>query len=402
MQDPDFITQFKPLLDKYNKDHPADKPITTWALPILPHASGDAHILMQQPCLGNDPKAKGIENVFQTISFNGDNSGKMFFFFRRALPKLVAVWVPPGLTLPPAGPVSFHTFLHPDTISTYYPFDNKGKNPWSYPPYDGTATKDYPPAGNWIYPFRFSYAHYYLGSYMQDGTALVPSHQKTGKKTVLVFPVGYASGQWGPDFLSFDFQHRLLQEISFLLQRAGTSAPVSYENLVTTVGPSAISGYSAGGRFIDAVFHTSPLTPQVSPKTGKVVAPTQRAQTYYDNVLKEVYLFDGVIGGSGHSKTSGFQDRLLKWFRSGADKRIIRAYSQSGDWKLLEPAVTPSPTVEKKLLDGSEKHGPMGSIVYVPLTIWGNALKPPVGYFDAHPQFPTHWPYHAILNGNLP
>jgi hypothetical protein len=354
------------------------------------------HWFMNEPCLRTDADAAN-GNLFNCTQFSGDGSGTGFFLVRPTLPKLVAIWVPKGLTLPPAGSVGFHTFLHPDTLTDSFPTDQ----------------------GTWAYPKRWPYSSL-VSRYLYPDMCLVYAHQLAGAtaagKTVLVFPVGMGGMQWGNKFLTFDFQHRLLQEISFFLQRK--DGAVAWKDLNWTVGPSALSGFSAGVRFVNAIFSSF--------VSGQ---GTQRAQSYYDTVLKEVYLFDGVVGKVGGS--SGFQSKLLAWYRSGADNRVIRSYSQSSEWNALVNTVAAGGT-RNTMLDGWEQHAPSGSVVYVPLDkIWKIHQNPPPPhdklwtsgapdpnrktkdypngmpyslehYYWVHPHFPMHWVAHALKRSNLP
>jgi hypothetical protein len=389
-QDPFFLKQgasdpndpkVKTRGDALNKDSSL-----VWGLPITPHA-GRSHLFMKQPCYGTDTTATGFANVFQPTTTSGDTTGTALFLMRPTLPKLVCVWLPPGLSNPPTSPVSFHTFLHPDTVPAFYPGD---QGSWTYPPYvPKDTTAHYPPAGTWVYPFRFDYAWNYIGWYMYEGKGLVPAHQLAQKQTVFVMPIGYVGGQWGTSLLSWDGQHRLLQEINFFLQRGlpDPSAAVSLSKL-QDVGPSALSGFSAGGKFMRMTFS--------QPKTS------QRAKTYFDSVLKEIYLFDCVADSTGASVSSGFQGQLTTWYRNGADQRIIRSYSQSPEWNGLASTVVPSPTTQQTFLDGSEKYGSSGSIVYVPLTVFAKVYPPGISYGQAHQEFPDHWPAHAVANSNFP
>jgi hypothetical protein len=301
-------------------------------------------------------------------------SGTLLYLRRPTLPMLVGVWLPAGQEFPPQTDISYNLYLHPNTTTV------------SYPPDD--------PNFQYKYPIRWHYLDL-CGKYLTYWCGFTNHHMVAKKKVALVMPIGKAGEQWGTKFVTFDGFHRLLQEINFWLQRK--DGKLGWSSIRWTLGPCAVSGFSAGAKFIRDAFLSS--------------RQTKRASDFYDKVMKEIYLFDGVIDQTGAS--GAFRPKLKDWFRKGDENRRIATYSQSPEWDELAgwfdlPSVRTlsAPKVQGIVPQAKEGHSTKGSYVFVHTLFMGaaftNAPNPP-SYDWAHGTFPQYFAAHAIaMSPNFP
>ena len=305
-----------------------------------------------------DPKAAVILSKSKPVK----PSGRLFFAQRvtTTAAKLVGIFVPqsvidvlkePGrdkqaLTLP------YHIFFHPRVEKD--PNDPK------------KFTGDYPLSFDYVkllekymlMPIRSATDEALLGK------QLVHQHEAGTKRPVFVFPVGGLKDQMG-DLPTPGNVIDLLFDINYWVQRM---LKVSFPLVPgeSSIAKLAVSGFSFGIRHVSRLFDKA--------AKGSEAANAQRR--LLDNLLKEVYIFDGVFSGpTGQAETENFCRALLtKWFRNGDQSRVIRLYTTSELWMTqLGPAIAASPTV--KGLNGSEeREGPGGTALLVPTEFWKSLL----------------------------
>ncbi len=214
--------------------------------------------------------------------------GRIFVAARKNTPQLI-VLVHPGWNNPLTQeqariPIPFHVFFHPFI-------------PWADP---------YPLGRNYLWFIQ----RYLINDFKTaDGKAMLYQNVADTLKNVLVLPVG-SHASWMGDLTSESALLRLLKESAFFLQRVrGVSLPTQ------SVGPSAMSCFSAGARWMAQIFNGP------------------RVREFHEKVLRDVFVFDGVFDGeSGAAETAGFCAGLAKWFSEDPASRSLRVYTQSALW----------------------------------------------------------------------
>lgn len=262
-----------------------------------------------------------------------DPPGELFWLERREVPRLVAMWVPkpildevkkwPGAGDARALPV--HLFFHPNI-----PADKawRGSYPFSTVYIDLVARYMLLPFVLPVPPNIF-----------QPNKALVHQATVSGKSTIVVLPVGSQREQFGTAFLKQSSVHLLLHDLVYFLQRRlGVPMPV----VINPVAQLTVSAFSAGIRFLAQV-----LEGREAKKGGD--------DTFFNRVLKEVYVFDGVFSGpSGAAELGTFTDALRAWFRGGSEGRVLRVYTQHDEWLTKLAAQIGAVTVSGR--DGAREH----------------------------------------------
>ena len=259
-----------------------------------------------------------------------DPGGQIIFAQGTTTPQLYAIYLPPKLvgkltstkseeevTLP------LHVFFHP-TIPQGFKKDS--------------------------YPFGLSYMNL-ASRYLLTEKRLVHQSRAADKETVVLFPVGEIAKEMGT-LPSAANMRLMLHEIRYLiLRKLGVRRPL----LTGVPAALAMSGFSAGIRRLATILNK----PDDS--------------IFHDEILKEVYVFDGMFDGRrGRTELQEFCNAIKRWFRKGADNRVVRVYAQNADWiSNLEPDVTPA-TVTTAPNGAREIEAPQGSLVLMP-TDWFRA-----------------------------
>ncbi|MEO8225889.1 MAG: hypothetical protein ABI637_00575 [Gemmatimonadota bacterium] len=310
-------------------------------------------------------------------------AGQLFFVERTTIPKLLGVYVPQGLgflkqvstkTKAPI-PRAYHLFFHPsipDHFTEPYPF--------SYSYIDLAAR----------------YLRY--DQHWAIGKELMYQHEASQKRCILVFPVGAK----GTGFGTLATQRnvlKLLQELNYFIQRmVGVSVPSQPE----PVAHLAVSGFSAGIRQVLSTLSQDRVT------------------KFNDEVLREVYSFDGIFvqrGPDGKTEvldvasTDACCAAMRGWFRGGRDGRAIRVYSQGRIWFDRLKDVFPGATLVQGRDGALEMTSAQNTILFAPSVFW-NGLNEPLRsqavsgnpkelYKSVHQFIPAMLVQHAIKLNNM-
>jgi len=294
---------------------------------------------------------------------------------RPTAPKLIAIYRPLRFGTHPAvdphnSPLDYHLFFHPfipGTFSPTYPFD-----------------VDYVDL-----IFRYLLAPLSTPAGLNpSGKQMVHQHEAVGQKAIFLFPVGSPKKQMGTLNTQANTL-RLLQEVNYWIQRMdGVPFPLQ------PVGKFAMSCFSAGVRFLNAVLN------------GK------RLPHFYDQILKEVYLFDPVFAPDirqsmttaeiaaakrvARRETAAFNRGLLRWWRTGQDNRSFRIYTQSSSyWDDLNGS-TISPTLTIGPSNAKESEAARTTILFAPADNFWKSIDPALDYGFVHQLIPALFMEHAM------
>ena len=290
--------------------------------------------------------------------------GRLLFAERTTLPKLVAIWVPAGVTVtrekdkvnPGQVPLNFHLFYHPSpgVLKGSYPFD--------------FAFMD----------LIFRYLLYWKVLHKQ----MTNQHQASGSKAILVFPVGNPSG-WNGSLGDQTSVLRLLQEVAYFVQRK-LKIPFPLQ----PVGRCAVSGFSAGGGYVvKALAGDNPF--------------------FNDNVLAEVYWFDF------RTNMGDFAAKLKAWWRGGTNRRAYRIYTTVPDHFNTLQGIDPAATRFQGAGGAKERQGPQTNVVLMPVSGFWTTLHPEAppdpklfqtfraNFDDVHQMFPALFVEHALKHSTL-
>jgi len=320
--------------------------------------------LIKTPILDPGPNA-----VILSIPENVTPKGKVFFAQRvtDTAPKLLAIFVPQNIidslknqsrdkaaiTLP------YHLFFPPLIAGDQA---NPKKFSGDYP-----LSQDYV---NHVEKYMFLEVTSGAGEAFM-GKTLINQSERGAKHPILIFPVGGLKAQLG-DLPTPQNIRNLLLDINYWIQRM---LKVSFPLVPAPIGKLALSAFSAGIRNMVPLFATlAANSPDVSAQ-----------RVFLDDILKELYVFDGVFAGpTGKAETQDFCRAVLKkWFSGGKDSRVLRVYTQSGQWMdELGTAIAAKPTVTGPF-GSKEIEGPSGTVLLIPRDFWRNLL------FKQDPGFET-------------
>lgn len=294
-------------------------------------------------------------------------TGKMFYAERTTVPKLIAIYVPAGITVTPSPsvdpqtkPLNFHLFYHPHPghLQGSYPFD------WAF--VDLIC--------RYLFYCRFLHKE------------MVNQQHAAGANPIMLFPVGDPS-RWFDSLGSQAVILRLLFEVKYFVQRM---AKIPYP--LQPVGKCALSAFSAGGIYLhQAINNTNSY--------------------FHHNVLTEVYGFD-----LRQVTPAAFASRLTAWFGAG---KAYRIYTTDAGWNAVH--TVDSGASQSSGPGGSlEWSGASSSVVYVPFNnFWTNIwaatgrvtdfnTAPPGDYQvfrnswdDVHQLIPAIFLEHALKNSSL-
>jgi len=277
------------------------------------------------------------------VEVGANPQGELFWLQRRETPRLVGMWVPkaildevkkwPGTGDPRALP--FHLFFHPSIPA--------GKD----------FAKSYPFSEPYVTLVRRYMLLPFVGppKPIENNKSMIHQSVAAGKDTIIVFPAGSQKDQFSAAFLRQSSVHLLLHDLMYFLQRTqGVPLPV----VVNPVAQLTMSAFSAGIRFLATV-----LEGRTARQGGD--------DFFFNRLLKEVYVLDGVFSGrGGAAELQTFTNSLKTWFRGGADGRVIRVYSQHDDWLTNLSAQIGAVTLTGR--NGAREHGgaPSASAVLMP------------------------------------
>jgi hypothetical protein len=212
---------------------------------------------------------------------------------------------------------------------------------------------------------------------------MVHQHVDGGEKIVFIFPVGKQKEGMGT-LNTQSRMLRLLQEVNYWVQRMDGVA-IS----LAPVGRFALSGFSAGIRFLASVL--------MSAKNPR----------FFDNLLKEVYSFDGafdvqVLGPDGKptgrvvqstSETVNFCSALKAWLVRGgaAGDRAIRVYTQRNLWFDQLKDVISGATSATGPENAKEVESPSSSVLFVPADNFWKSINTIFNGAVVHPTFKGVW-----------
>ena len=248
-------------------------------------------------------------------------AGNIFVAERLTTPKLISVYHP-GFNNPKKGqekvPLNYHLFYHPPA-----PVDDP-------------------------YPFGEGYiriiAKYMVHDMMTEplgfGKRLLYQNIADIPKNLLVFPSGSKKEGFG-DLTSQSSVLRLLQEANYWIQRMrGISFPLA------PVGRSALSAFSAGAGEVFSVLG------------GKKNA------SFFDNLLRHVYLFDPVMDAEA------MKGVLSPWFRKGGAGRGFRLYTRDTKWFNAFSGQVPGGKTTDGNHGAKETQGATATVLLVPTPFW--------------------------------
>lgn len=321
-------------------------------------------------------------------------SGRVYFLQRRSRrpPHLIAVYT--GRVDPATRAVGggFHVFLHP-FIKAQFP--DPANDPYAY---------EY-----------LARVRHYLFNYR-----LLYRTWASARRCVLVFPLGMKGQQFG-NLLSHSAMRHLLDDVNFFIHSAGGATWEGYQT--APVSRVAVSGYSFGVNWLRALL--------ANPGPG----PRQYSRGFYNQLLKEVYWFDGMP-----DHFPAHLGELLSWYRRGRDDRRIRVYTSNtftgataASWNRFRQVlpVTPvsrhfeNPDVRGRSGTCSEIESvsPHGTLVTLPPFFWDriapdpprilplrDAARPARGrqsvgewyFWQGHGRFPALMLHHALVTSGFP
>ena len=287
----------------------------------------------------------------------------------------------------PAGselPIPFHFYYHPTAHDpTAYPY---GKDRGGGQPHVGLGYR------HLLFETWGGVQHYYAG-----------------RRVVYVVPVGSPAHQFGEASGSLGIW-TLLSELNLALHQVNGATFADYQN--QEVGRVAISGFSAGA---------SAMLAALSNRSSAL------GQSFVDNRVRELYCWDGAIGGPGIKNTvpQDFGSFARAWWKDPQQR--IRVYTQNAQYdtalgflsKLARPAVAgPAGSLSKTWAkDGQE----FATLVRLPDGFFRRQYAPhedPVStyqggpsasadpgfpsYIDTHHWFSTVFMQHALARSGFP
>jgi len=292
--------------------------------------------------------------------------GKLLFAERKTTPKLIAVYLPLGWWLAP----NPYKEPLPNENQTHYRVFFHPYIPWAGP-----------------YPYGRDYLdladRYLLKSFDEDtgNKALVCQQEVQKSQRVLVFPVGAQGTQMGT-LNSRSRMLRLLQEINYWVQRLdGVSYPIH------TVGTCALSCFSGGFDFMAAVIENG------------------ADKKFYEEVLTDVYVFDGVPNTMSTAQACGL---LKKWFLQGGRRRTLRVYTQNGQWWNLLKDLVPIPGEQPVIIPGpansnaKEANTSASTILHCPYKNLFTAIDKTNDYWFVHQYIPARFMEPAAAKSVIP
>ena len=307
----------------------------------------------------------GLERLAANLAVNvlsfGPDQGELLFVKApadSALPQECAVFVPRGLDL--AEPVPIHVFLSPSTGGKKLP----------YPYSDGDDS------------FNAMLHNYLIGG----GKRFLSQHVASGKRCVFVFPLP-SPKTYFTSMQTAQSLRKFCLELVYYLRRL-RQLPI---DLVPSLGPCALSGFSEGGRPLAAVIGSSP------------------AGTAFPE-LEELYLLD-VMPPSGSSNDIGSYHRLMGllngWWANGKGQRKVRFYSQFYSFGV---PLAVRGTLAQSNRGAVEFRGSGTTCLYSPKPFWTaigqeqTDANPSPGYdFDnVHQLMPCLFLQHALRNSGFP
>jgi hypothetical protein len=295
------------------------------------------------------PTGRGWDRFRHTVKRDQMPDGQLFFAQRQTAPKLVAIYQPSqrfntfqnGGRSPADAPIPYHVFFHPSTAKKEFPIKE--------------------------YPFHTSYISI-ARRYMLDeqsfaiGKAMIHQQFVSGKRPVLVFPIGSPTESFGSIPRQSDLL-RLLQETNYWLQRmAGIDYPAH------PVGKCAVSAFSAGGEALQTTL-TSTFAP------------------FDEHHLREIYAFDVY----SPDDVTGVCANFARWFRRGAADRKLRIYTQDHRWLTQMQAVLPRGTTTTGPSNAIEEQTSSSTLLFDPARRFWNdmgdeaGVRPELGRLDLVP-----------------
>lgn len=289
--------------------------------------------------------------------------GPVLFAERTTVPRLIAI-AHPGFNNPinnrqNAVPLPYHLFFHPF-------FDDNFNEP------------DYPFGPGYIdVAFR----------YLFEGPPLPPNSPKfpnarlayqnvaSFPSNILIFPIASQTEKMGT-LTTQDEVLRLLQEVNYWVQRMrGVPYPLQ------PVGRSALSSFSGGTNHLNTILGS------------------QKSPDFYDRILRNVYLFDGVVDG-GQTAWNSFAGRVLAWLRGGANGRSLHVYTQYPG--RVEPFMSAmgqmQPTPSKA--GAIERESAVGTLLFAPLPFWRLA-DPTASEAGVHHAIVRLFAEHAVASSSF-
>jgi hypothetical protein len=306
---------------------------------------------------GSGTKFALLNRTSQEIGFKGS----LYFVERQTVPKLIAVvhpgWPPPeSLEDQVKTPIPFHFF--------------------------------YPPPAPWVdaYPYGAKYLdfayRYLIAPYSKGAQGMLYQNNGDSPKTVFVLPVPSATGVWVGDTASQSGLWRLLQEVSYFLQRKkGASWPLQ------EVGSISLSCFSAGADHLAAVL-----------ASGKGVEPD-----FLEQQVKNVFVFDGVPGDNAASPMRALCRSLAAWFQNtnGRTDRNLRVYTEQARWFDELQTYLALPASEPAVGGAREADSDTCTLAVLPMAFW---MKIDDLYADwrwVHFSFPALFMDHAVTNSTF-
>ena len=331
-----------------------DKVAANHSIDLIPQQK---HSIMRFNTPIIDPTGTGIKLLrFTKKDVTPIPTANIFFAERTADPRLIAVFHPgwnvphPPRQNPQKIPIPYHVFFHP-----FIP---------------GTWSKDYPFSHDYI-----DLISRYLVIPYSRGKVMIHQNIADFPKIFFVFPVGGPGKRQMGNLNTQANMLRLLQEINYWVQRMrGASFPQQ------PLGRIAMSGFSAGARFLSAIFMGT------------------KNKTFLDKLLKHVYVFDGVLGKG----TTTFCRKLLSWHKGAQSDRTFRVYTQNINWwNLLKPANSdPKTTIVKGPGQAKEAEGPRHTVLLARESFW-RLINPSAKYGGIHQYIPAKFMEHAVTNSKF-
>jgi hypothetical protein len=344
--------------------------------------------------LVNGSSSKGVERLVYDMQTPVRPDGRVYVFEYKTTtaPKLLFVWHADKMSFSkpkPATPqfkIPYHFYFHPTAhAGAAYPY---GKDAGGGQPHVGVGYR------HLMFETWGSVQHYY-----------------SAKRVVYVVPVGSPQHQFGEAGHSLGIW-TLLCETNLALHQVNGASYGDYQ--AQSVGQVAVSGFSAGANFM---LHA--LSDRSSPL----------GRSFVQNHLKELYSWDGAIGGKGVANTvpQSFGGFVRTWWRDPSQQ--FRVYTQNPAYdKALsflssyERPATSGPAgafAKTWARDGKD----FGTLVCLPNSFFrakgsyaahedplrvyrGHDIHPSdpgfPSYIDTHHWFPTVSMYHALNNAQFP
>ena len=252
--------------------------------------------MLRDPVVG-PVDAAGAGRLLYDLQIPVRPKGRIYVFeYKTATaPRLLFVWHPQPMDFAhpkPAGselPIPFHFYYHPTAHDpTAYPY---GKDREGGQPHVGLGYR------HLLFETWGGVQHYYAG-----------------RRVVYVVPVGSPAHQFGEASGSLGIW-TLLSELNLALHQVNGATFADYQN--QEVGRVAISGFSAGA---------SAMLAALSNRSSAL------GQSFVDNRVRELYCWDGAIGGPGIKNTvpQDFGSFARAWWKDPQQR--IRVYTQNAQY----------------------------------------------------------------------